>query len=224
MKKVQLILGAALLAVGFTACNNTNDAAKADVEILSEYVDSVANVEPVYTMENWMAIDNGYQSRALSAERNMAELSDEEKATAEASKAKYADLKSKYEAKLKEVETAANQAAATPDYRLLLRNKLFGEGVVGADMKFGFVTAKNIKDVYEKFVGTVSDNKDNYTREDWDEIKTLYEGLDNRKNEVEKDLAGQDNRRIAGLKIKFASIKAFKRTAEKVEENTKSKE
>lgn len=224
MKNVQLILGAALLAAGFTACSNSNDPAKADVVILNQYVDSVAKVEPVYTVENWMAIDNGYQSRALNAEKNMAALTDEEKATAEASKAKYADLKAKYEAKLKDAEAAAKKAAATPDYRLMLRNKLFGEGVVGSDMKFGFVTAKNIKDVYEKFVGTVADNKNNYTREDWDEIKTLYEGLDNRKNEVEKDLAGKDNMRIAALKIKFATIKALKRTTEKIEENTKSKE
>ena len=224
MKNLRLMLGAALLVTGFAACTNSNDSGKADVRILGEYVDSVAKVEPVYTQENWMTIDNGYQSRALSAEKNIAALSDEEKATAEASKAKYAKLKAKYETKLKEAETAAKHAAATPDYRLMLRNKLFGEGVVGSDMKFGFVTAKNIKDVYEKFVGTVADNKNNYTREDWDEIKTLYEGLDNRKNEVEKDLAGKDNMRIAGLKIKFASIKALKRTTEKVEENTKSKE
>ena len=224
MKNVRLMLGAVLLVAGFTACTNSNDSGKADVMILGEYVDSVDKLEPVYTQENWMAIDNGYQSRALSAEKNIAALSDEDKATAEASKAKYAKLKTKYEANLKEAETAANQAAATPDYRLMLRNKLFGEGTVGSDMKFGFVTAKNIKDVYERFVGTVSDNKNNYTREDWDEIKTLYEGLDNRKNEVEKDLAGKDNMRIAGLKLKFASIKALKRTTEKVEENTKSKE
>ena len=224
MKKSQFILGAVLLVTGFTACNNSNDPAKADAVILNQYVDSVVNLKPEYTVENWMAIDNGYQSLVLDAEKNMASLTDEEKAAAEASKAKYAELKAKYEAKLKEAEAAAQLAAATPDYRLMLRNKLFGEGVVGADMKFGFVTAKNIKDVYEKFVGTVADNKNNYTREDWDEIKVLYEGLDSRKNEVEKDLAGKDNMRIAGLKIKFATMKAFRRTAEKVEENTKSKQ
>ena len=224
MKKSQIILGATLLVAGFTACNTSNDPAKADAVILSQYVDSVVNIKPVYTMENWMAIDNGYQSRALNAEKNMASLKDEDKAAAEASKAKYAELKAKYEEKLKEAENAAKQAAATPDYRLILRNKLFGDGVVGSDIKFGFVTAKNIKDVYEKFVGTVADNKNNYTREDWDEIKVLYEALDNRKNEIEKDLAGKDNMRIAALKIKFATIKALKRTAEKVEENTKSKE
>jgi len=224
MKKIQLIVGTVLLVAGFTACSNSNDTAKADAAILNQYVDSVVNAEPVYTVENWMAVDNGYQSRALNAEKNMASLTSEDKATAEASKAKYAELKANYEAKLKEAEAAAKQAAATPDYRLLLRNKLFGEGVVGADMKFGFVTAKNIKDVYEKFVATVADNKNNYTREDWDEIKVLYEGLDNRKNEVEKDLAGKDNMRIAALKIKFATMKALRRTSEKVEENTKSKQ
>lgn len=224
MKKIQLILGAALLVAGFTACTNSNDPAKADVVILSQYVDSVVKVDPVYTMDNWMAIDNGYQARVVNAEKNMASLTEEDKATAEASKAKYAELKAKYEDKLKEAETSANQAAATTDYRRILRNNLFGDDVVGSDMKFNFVTAKNIKDVYEKFVGTVADNKDNYTREDWDEIKVLYEGLDNRKNEIEKDLDGKDNMKIAGLKVKFATIKSLRRTTEKVEENTKSKQ
>jgi hypothetical protein len=39
-----------------------------------------------------------------------------------------------------------------------------------------------------------------YTREDWDEIKVLYEALDTRKNTVEKDLASSDNMKIAGKK------------------------
>jgi len=224
MKKSQLIFGAAILVAGFTACSSSNNPAKADVVILSQYVDSVVKEEPVYTMDNWKAIDNGYQERALNAEKNMAEMTDDDKATAEASKAKYAELKAKYEANLKETENTAKQNAANTDYRQVLRNNLFGDGMIGADIKFGFVTANNIKDVYEKFVGTVGDNKNNYTREDWDEIKVLYEALDNRKNEIEKDLDGKDNRRIAELKIKFASIKAFKRTGEKVKENSKSKE
>jgi hypothetical protein len=64
---------------------------------------------------------------------------------------------------------------------------LFGEGKIGDDMNFDWVNATNILGVYDQFVNTVKDNKDNYSREDWDEIKLMYEALDSRKNTVEKE-------------------------------------
>ena len=73
-------------------------------------------------------------------------------------------------------------------------------------MKFLYVTGDNIRGIYQNFVDVVADNKNNYTREDWDEIDVLYEALDTRKNVVEKDLATNDNIKIAGLKIRYASI------------------
>lgn len=38
-------------------------------------------------------------------------------------------------------------------------------------MNFDWVNKDNILSVYEKLVSTVSDNKDNFTRENWYEIK-----------------------------------------------------
>ncbi|MGF2413255.1 hypothetical protein [Ferruginibacter sp.] len=225
MKRINLMLTAAIVVTAFSACNSaTTETAKQDAANLNQYVDSVESTPPVYTVANWSAIDNGYQERALKAEQNVATLEAADKAKVEESKVKYAALKANYEAKLKEQEAAAKMAAATPDYRQVLRNRLFGEGKIGADMKFEFVTADNILSVYKNFVNTVSDNKNNYTREDWDEIKVLYEALDTRKNTVEKDLAGGDNLKIAGLKIKFASIKATNRGGTKATENAEAKQ
>ncbi len=224
MKKMQLMIGAVVLAGGFSACSNSNEEAKQDATALAVYVDSVDQVTPVYTTAYWSDIDNGYKMRVEKAEKNMAAMSADDKAKAEASKAKYETLKAKYEMAIKEKDAADKAAVATPNYRQVLRSNLFGEGKIGSDMKFGFVTANNVKDVYEKFVNTVADNKNNYTREDWDEIKTLYEALDIRKNEVEKDLATKDNLRIAALKVKFAAIKSVERPAAKAEENMKSKD
>ena len=224
MTKTKLLIAAAIVSIAFTACNNANDGAKQDVETLTVYVDSVDNLTPVYTTENWTVIDNGYQARALQAEKNMAALSAEEKAKADASKAKYEALKVKYEMNIKEAEAKTAMAAATPNYRQVLRNRLFGEGKIGDDMKFEYVTGANILGVYKNFVNTVADNKNNYTREDWDEINVLYEALDTRKNVVEKDLASGDNLKIAGLKIRFASIAATHRGGTKVKENTEAKQ
>ena len=80
------MIAAAIVSIGFTACNNANDAAGKDAEILNMYVDSVQGLTPVYTVESWTVFDNGYQERAIAAEKNYAALSAEGKAKADASK------------------------------------------------------------------------------------------------------------------------------------------
>jgi hypothetical protein len=226
MTKTHLMIAAAIVAVGFTACSNANTEGKQDAEVLTTYVDSVDKLAPVYTVENWTAIDNGYQERALKAEAAIASLEAEDKAKAEASKVKYAALKAKYELKLKENEAAATMQASTstPNFRKVLRDRLFGEGKIGDDMKFAYVTGDNILSVYQNFVDVVADSKNKFTREDWDEINVLYEALDTRKNAVEKDLATKDNLKIAGLKIKYAAINSTHRGGTKVKENTEAKQ
>lgn len=226
---MNLLLTAAIIITGFAACTNSaTDEAKKEAASLNSYVDSVASLPAVYTSENWLSIDNGYQERALRAEKRMAELEKSDKELIAQSKARYATLKANYEEKIKKQEPTVNTvspaAPVTADYRQILRKRLFGEGIIGADMKFESVTAANILSVYKNFVTVVSDNKNKYTREDWDEIKVLYEALDTRKNAVEKDLSGSDNRKIAGLKVKFALIKATKRGNTKGEENQAAKE
>ena len=226
MTKTKLLIAAAIVSIGFTACNNENKEAQQDAEMLNVYVDSVENATPVYTTENWAAINNGYQERAARTEKNLAALSAEEKAKAEASKAKYEALKAKYELAIKEQEmkNAMTPANTAPNFRKVLRDRLFGEGKIGDDMQFAFVTGDNILGIYKNFVDVVADNKNTYSREDWDEINVLYEALDTRKNAVEKDLKTADNLKIASLKIRFASIAATHRGGTKVKENSEAKQ
>ncbi len=225
MTKTHLMIAAAIATIGFTACDAKKETKHA--EVLTTYVDSVEGVTPVYTTANWTAIDNGYQLRLTEAEKEYAALDAEGKAKADASKAKYEALKAKYELKLKEAEmktTMEANANTAPNFRKVLRDRLFGEGKIGDDMQFGYVTGDNIRSVYSNFVDVVADNKNNFTREDWDEINVLYEALDTRKNKVEKDLATKDNLAIAGMKIRFASIAATHRGGTKVKENTEAKQ
>jgi hypothetical protein len=222
MTKTKLLIAAAIVSVGFTACNN----APKDSEVLAVYVDSVENLTPVYTTENWTLIDNGYQLRVKKAEADYAALDAEGKAKADASKAKYEALKAKYELAIKEQEAkaAAQMANTAPNFRKVLRDRLFGEGKIGDDMQFAFVTADNLLSTYKNFVNVVADNKSTYSREDWDEINVLYEALDTRKNVVEKDLKSGDNMKIAGLKVRFASIASTHRGGTKVKENAEAKQ
>jgi len=222
MKKIKLLVTAVLMITGFIACKNSPTIAQRDATNLNNYVDSVENLTPVYTIAYWSNLDNGYRVRLTKADNTMATLEASDKAELDESKVQYAALKSTYEIKIKEAEITA--AVTPPDYRQVLRNRLFGEGVIGSDMSFGFANANNLLSIYRNFVNTVADNKDNYTREDWDEIKVLYEALDTRKNTVEKQLPDGDNTKIAGLKAKFSLIKATHRGGTKGEENKAAKE
>ncbi len=232
--KISFAIAVAILA--FTACTNkANNDGKQAAENLNKYIDSVNTLNPNYTVETWSVMDSGYQARALNAEKSMEQMIEEDKVKTKESKEKYEKLKAAYEAKLKANETAAanptkvgttaptTTKATVPDNRQSLRNRLFGEGKIGSDMKFDYVKGSNILAVYKSFVNTVADNKKEYTREDWDEINVLYEALDNRKNAVEKDLPISDNMKIASLKVRFASIMATNRGGAKVKENEESK-
>ena len=222
MKKIKLLLIVAFAITGFIGCKNSATEAQQDASNLNSYVDSVENLTPVYTAVYWSDLDNGYQVRVAKTDNTMSSLKESDKKEVEESKTQYAVLKTNYEIKIKEAETSATITA--PDYRQSLRNNLFGEGMIGSDMSFGFATANNLLSIYRKFVNTVAENKNKYSREDWDEIKVLYEALDTRKNTVEKELPDGDNNKIAGLKIKFSLIKATHRGGTKGAENKAAKE
>ena len=213
---------AALVITGFLACKDSPTIAQQDAMNLNSYVDSVENLTPVYTAAYWAEVDNGYQLRVTKTDNTMATLEASDKAKLDESRAQYAALKNSYEIEIKKTEATA--VITTPDYRQALRNNLFGKGMIGSDMSFGFATADNLLSIYRNFVNTVADNKNNYTREDWDEIKVFYEALDSRKNTVEKQLPDGDNTKIAGLKVKFSLIKATHRGGTKGEENKAAKE
>lgn len=206
-------LVAAIALLG--GCKNEAEKEHAEaVQDLRTYVDSVSKLE-AYDGERWTVIESGYQEKASTVDAQQADLNEQLKNDYDKIKADYDELKARSQA-----QAVQNQNA----YRIAVRNALFGEGVIGDDMGFGFMTAMNAAATYERFVNTVDVNRDNYTREDWDEIKVLYEAMDTRKNEIEKDLPKGDNGKIAGLKIKFSGIKATNRPGSKIDENREAKE
>lgn len=221
MKSKFLLLATAVFALAFSSCKNEEEEqAKKTVDNYATYVDSVSNVAVNDAKANWDAINARSEQQLAEAKEALAKLKDksqaEEKVTA--AETKYSEFKTKVEESV-----AAESAAADP--KAALRNSLFGEGKVGADMKFEWVNKDNIHQTYQNFIHTVENNKDKYTREDWDEIKVLYEALDTRKNTVEKEgLSSEDNMKIAGLKVKFAPMLKVNRIGEKSKENAAAKE
>jgi hypothetical protein len=218
MKNIQLLSGIALIALAFTSCKDEKqEKAQKTIDSYVTYVDSVKNVKADDLKADWKNVDAEYDRRAAEAQTALADIKDNSAATEKinSSKVKYEEFK-------KEMTTVFAPPAPSPKQQL--RNALFGEGKIGDDMNFDWVNAKNIHSVYQQFVHTVENNKDKYSREDWDEVKLMYEALDSRKNTVEKEgLTSEDNRKIAGLKLKFAPMYTVNRIGAKSEENKAAK-
>jgi thiol:disulfide interchange protein len=224
MKSTKMVLGIAVIALGFTSCKDEKAVeAEKTVDSYVMYVDSLGNVASEDARENWEGIETTYQLRSEEAQAALANMKDNTAAQERlaAATAKYEAMKAKYEAEVQ--ENAKVAVAANPKQQL--RNALFGEGKIGEDMNFSWVNKDNILGIYQNFVNTVDNNKDAYSREDWDEVKLMYEALDSRKNTVEKEgLSGDDNRKIAGLKLKFAPMYTLNRMGAKNGEMQRAKE
>ena len=220
MKTREIVLGMAVIALGFSSCKDEKKVqAEKSIETYVVYVDSLENIDSSAAKENWETIQANYELKNAEAEEALVNLKEDVKAQERinASRAKYEELKAKMNAEAEAI------IAASPKQQL--RDALFGEGKVGDDMNFDWVNAKNILSVYQLFVDTAEKNKDNYTREDWDEVKLMYEALDSRKNTVENEgLTSNDNGKISSLKLKFAPMYTLNRMGAKSTEMAKAKE
>jgi hypothetical protein len=228
MKTRNLLLGAALLALGFTACKSEEEKqAEVTVNKYTVYVDSVGNMGAADAKSNWQAIEAEYAQRTSEAEAALANMKDREKAEEKvnASKAKYEEMKAKYQAELDAEMKAKADADAASNPKIKIRNSFWGEGKVGDDMKFEWINKDNILTAYNDFYNAYKANKDSYTREDFDEVKAIYEALDARKNTVEKEgLSSGDNMKIANLKMKFSPQFKLDRMSAKGSENQDAKD
>lgn len=224
MKSTKMVLGIAVIALGFTSCKDEKAVeSEKMVDSYVMYVDSLGNVTSEDARENWEGIEATYQLKSGDAQAALANMKDNTAAQERlaAATAKYEAMKAKYEAEMQ--ENAKVAVVANPKQQL--RNALFGEGKIGEDMNFNWVNKDNILGIYQNFVNTVDTNKDVYSREDWDEVKLMYEALDSRKNTVEKEgLSGDDNRKIAGLKLKFAPMYTVNRMGAKNGEMERAKQ
>ncbi|WP_339917397.1 hypothetical protein [Yeosuana marina] len=219
MKTLKISMVLCTLGLLFTSCKDEKqEAAKLKVEEYATYVDSISNLDLAVANSNWTNIENGYTTYKYTANENIKDLKESEalKNDIDDSTLKFEDYKAQLaEKRHQDMLNAKNN----------LRLALLGKNYMNDDMKFEWINKDNILSVYQNFVDTVQANKDSYSREDWDEIKLIYEAIDTRKNTVENEgLTSSDNRKIAGLKLKFAPMYTFNRMGAKSEENAEAKE
>ena len=220
MKTIKFTIALFALSLLFTSCKDEKrENATENVEEYSSYVDSISKLSLTDASLNWGKIEKGYITFKTTADEDVKDLKD-----SEALKIEIDESTLKFEAYKVEV-VAEKQQQDMAVSKNTLRTSLLGKSYGSGDMKFEWINKDNILSVYQNFVDTVQANKDNYSREDWDEIKLLYEAIDTRKNTVEKEgLTGSDNRKIAGLKVKFAPMYTLNRMGAKSEENAKAKQ
>lgn len=229
MKTRNALLGLSVIAaVSMTSCKSDEEKqAEKTVDTYTVYVDSVGNVAEGDAKANWQAIEAEYAQRTSDAEAALANMKDKAKAEEKinASKAKYEELKAKYQADLDAEMKAKAEADVSANPKMKIRNSFWGEGKVGDDMSFDWVNKDNILKAYNDFNNAYDTNHDSYSREDYDEVKAIYEALDARKNTVEKEgLSSHDNMKIAELKLKFGPKFKADRMGAKSAENQKAKD
>lgn len=216
MKTIKLTIGLCSLSLLFASCKDGREnVAKQNIKEYKTYVDSVSNLEYAEAYNNWESIESEYQNYKSLAMVNIDEVKDKEDLREDIDEATI-----KYEKYKSELQAERDREAKNS-----FRKNLLGPNFTGnADTSYEWINKDNILSVYENFVNTVEANKDSYTREQWDEIKMIYEGIDARKNTVEKEgLSSSDNTKIAGLKLKFAPMYTVNRMGAKSEENAEAK-
>lgn len=222
MKRLNLFLGAAVVLAGFSSCKNeTEKTAQKRVDHFVNFVDSINSLDGAERAANWAAIESEYRTKHSNAETAVNDLKDREK-----QQERINESKSKYEGVRIAADNDAKAAreAQTSNNVQTMRDTYFGAGRVGDNLDFSWVNKDNIVSVYQNFVDTFNKNKDSYSREDFDRIKTWYEALDARKNTVEKEgLTSQDNLKIASLKVEFAPKFKWERMTAKADENAEAK-
>jgi hypothetical protein len=220
-----------LVLIGFSSCKNKEkELADQRISELENYVDSLKTVSAEERDANWDKISQDFEFKKTNANNALVSLDEESKTASQtkidASNSKYDEYKviiltNKEQQATSEV--AEKPVKANPTQ--LLRDRLFGAGKIGNDMSFSWVNKDNILKVYDNFFQSYKDNKENFSREDYDETKLMYEALDSRKNTVEKEgLSNEDNGKIASIKFKLAPMFKINRMGAKSRENQEAKE
>lgn len=219
MRNLKLTFALVAAVMAFASCKDEKqEKAQKSLEAYSDYIDSISDVQEDKAIENLAAIESDYARLKLEAETSLENATD---------KTKLQDSLNTASRRYEEYKTnvlSAKEKSEAADSKTVVYKTLLGPDYVSDDLKFNWVNKDNILSVYDNFVNTVQKNKDSYSREDWDEIKIVYEALDSRKNTVEKEgLSSHDNNKIAGLKLKFAPMYTLNRMGAKSDENAEAK-
>ncbi len=225
MKKLILLT---IVASGFIACN-------------SNKVETV-EVSPMTSLEAWLDSIDGLgdvtpeQMTAIADEYTAATAGFDVEALDEAQKAEWQAINDRWNAfKMNNTPTEEGEDGAKVDgesgagtvseaHAKEIFAEFLGDVKMADANDYSFMTAENALATFEGFAAKATAHKDDYSSDDWNFVKAIYEKLGARKNVIEKDLAAADNLKIAKLKLKLAPMFKIGKIAAKIDEKVEQKE
>lgn len=85
-----------------------------------------------------------------------------------------------------------------------------------AGSQYGALTAANIRGTYEAFTAQVKQNENRYGIEDWRDVNADWKALDDRYDQIKKDVSTADRAEIAKEKLKYAAFKSYDKAEARV--------
>jgi hypothetical protein len=85
-----------------------------------------------------------------------------------------------------------------------------------AGAKFGGLTPANIRGTYEAFTASIKENENRYGLEDWKAVNADWKALDDRYDQIKKDVSTADRAEILKEKAKYAAFKSYDKAEARV--------
>lgn len=144
----------------------------------------------------WPEVQEGFKNRTAAIERNLDSLSTE-------SKAEYAKLKERYES----WEQRQERRQQTPlDAQKLSRMQ---EQLLRDFSDINAIGAAEVREAYLTFMGTVRARRQKWTQDDWDYVDHVYGELNQRRREVESQVATADKLKIRALQAEYLTLEGI---------------
>lgn len=217
MKKLILLT---IVAAGFIACNSNKGEVEAPNPMfnLTSWLDSIDNLGDV-TVEQMSAIEAEYD--AATAGIDISTLDEAAKNEWEAISSRWETFKTNNATTAETIESVEGGANG---HAKEIYTEFLGDVKMADNNDYTFMTAENALTVYEGFSAKAKAHKEDYSSDDWNFVKAMYEKIDARKNEIEKDLKGADNMKIAKIKLALAPMFKLGKIGAKIDEKVEQKE
>ena len=189
------------LVFSFSGCSESTAQKDKDVESLKEFVTDLKDKTENKLESGWESVDDEFEEKVEKIDGKKDDLSDDVKAEVKQLKADFAEMKESYQAKFKEQKMAMEVKLVKNLYDVMLTDD--------SNFDLMLVTEDNITPIYKSFVDELDNNKDDYTKEEWDEVNVLWDALNERKDKLEDQLPAAEKLEIAKLQARYVAFKAL---------------
>lgn len=200
-----------LLLFALSSCDNSaKQKRQKDLDDLNAYIKNQKDSIDQLADRTWADIENTYNAKKADLERDTADMDQEMRNSYYRTVSEWETYKSDFAKKAEENKDVAAMDAIRKD---LTSNDVRPD--------FTDATVANIVPVYQHFVETVKNNKDNYTKEQWTVVNVSWKALKGRKREIAKDIKASDMAEITKQELQYIGIKAVNRPFADSEEDLK---